>query len=256
MDRQEPIFAQRAGAGGPLLVLLHGQGANGDVWAGMHDGIARDWPGACLIPDLRGHGRSPWRPPYAYGTYAADVAGLIGADEDVFLVGHSMGGAIALMLATPWFGLKVRGVFAFGIKVDWSAEELARRRQFAAAPVRWFETRREAVERYLKISGQFGVVDPGAPAAQSGIAEENGRFRLAADPRIAGGGDPPDIRLVRAAATAPVRLAAGETDAMVPLADARALDPAAQAIPGAGHNAHVERPQAVWELIRRSLKDQ
>lgn len=255
MDRQETIFARRFGAGGPLLVLLHGQGANGDVWAGLRDMAARDWPGACLIPDLRGHGRSPWREPYAYATYAADVAELIGPDQEAFLVGHSMGGAISLMLATPWFGLKVRGVFAFGIKVNWSAEELARRRQFAAAPMRWFETRGEAIERYLKVSGQFGIVDPASPAAQSGIAEENGRFRLAADPRAGGRSDPPDIRQVRAAVTAPVRLAVGEKDAMVPLADAPALDPAAAVIPGAGHNAHVECPQAVWDLVVRDLKD-
>jgi pimeloyl-ACP methyl ester carboxylesterase len=254
MDRQETIFAQRFGADGPLLVLLHGQGANGDVWAGMRETVARDWRGACVIPDLRGHGRSPWRAPYAYGTYAADVAGLIGPDEEVFLVGHSLGGAVALMLATPWFGLKVRGVFAFGIKVNWSADELARRRQFAAAPLRWFATRAEAIERYLKVSGQFGFVDPALPAAQSGIAEENGKFRLATDPRIAGGADPPDIRQIRAAATAPVQLAVGEKDAMVPLTDARALDADAAVIPEAGHNAHVERPQAVWELFLRGVK--
>jgi pimeloyl-ACP methyl ester carboxylesterase len=254
MDRQGTIFAPRVGAGGPLLVLIHGQGANGDVWAGMREMVARDWPGACVIPDLRGHGRSPWQAPYAYGTYAADVAGLIGADDEIYFIGHSLGGAVALMLATPWFGLKIRSVFAFGVKVNWSAEEMARRRQFAAAPVRWFESRAEAVERYLKVSGQFGLVDPTSPAAQSGIAEENGKFRLAADPRIAGGADPPDIRPIRAAATAPVRLAVGEKDTMVPLADACALDADAAVIPGAGHNAHVECPQAVWDLFLRGVK--
>jgi pimeloyl-ACP methyl ester carboxylesterase len=256
MDRQETIFARRAGAGGPLLVLLHGQNANGDVWTPIRDMAARDWPGACLVPDLRGHGRSPWQPPYAYGTYAADVAGLIGPDEEVFLVGHSLGGAVALILATPWFGLKVRGVFAFGIKVNWSADELERRRKFAVTPVRWFETRNEAIERYLKVSGQFGLTDPASPAAQSGIVEEDGRFRLAADPRIAGGGDPPDIRAIRAAVTAPVCLAVGEKDAMVPLSDARALDPNAAVVADAGHNAHVERPQTVWDLIRKHLMDE
>jgi pimeloyl-ACP methyl ester carboxylesterase len=251
MDRAGTIYCERFGAGTPLLVLLHGQGANGDVWRGMRRFIERDWRGACLMPDLRGHGRSFHQAPYAYGTYAADVAALIGADEEAFLVGHSLGGAVALTLATGWFGVRVRGVMAFGVKTNWSAEELARRRQFASAPLRWFDRREDAIERYLKVSGQFGLIDPASPAASSGIAQENGRFRLAADPRISGIDDPPDIRAVFRAAKSqvPVTLAVGEKDAMVPLADARSLDPAAEAIVGAGHNAHIEQPERVWNVI-------
>jgi pimeloyl-ACP methyl ester carboxylesterase len=248
MNRQE-IYAERFGAGAPLLVLLHGQGANGEVWNGMRPLIERDWRGACLIPDLRGHGRSFHGAPYAYGTYAADVAAAIGPDVETFLVGHSLGGAVAMMLASGWFGVRVRGVVAFGVKVNWSAEELARRRQFAGAPVRWFDRREEAIERYLKVSGQFGLVDPASPGAASGIAQENGKFRLAADPRVGGLDDPPDIRPIFAAAKAPVTLAVGERDAMVPLPDARDLDPGAAIIAGAGHNAHVERPELVWEVV-------
>lgn len=253
MDHNATIFFQKIGAGSPLLVLLHGQGANGDVWHRLGAFIEREWRGTCLIPDLRGHGRSFHQGPYAYGTYAADVAALIGTEE-AFLVGHSLGGAVALMLATGWFGVKASGVLAFGVKVNWSAEELARRRQFAAAPVRWFEAREQAIERYLKASGQFGLVDPASPAAASGVAQENAKYRLAADPRIAGADDPPDIRPVYAAAKAPVTLAVGENDPMVPLADARGLDPRAETIAGAGHNAHVERPEAVWDLITRITK--
>lgn len=253
MDQERTIFFECTGSGAPLLVLLHGQAANGDVWNGIRPLIARDWPGKCLIPDLRGHGRSFHRGPYAYGTYAADVAALIG-DEPAFLVGHSLGGAVALMLATGWFGIKVRGALAFGIKLHWSAEELARRRQFAAAPPRWFDTRDGAVELYLKVSGQFGLVDPGGSAARSGIAQENGRFRLAADPRINGFDDPPDIRPIFAAAKAPIMVAVGEKDMMVPLADARLLDPQAASIPGVGHNAHIEAPARVWDLVMELAK--
>jgi pimeloyl-ACP methyl ester carboxylesterase len=252
MDRQETIYIEKFGIGSPLLVLLHGQGANGDVWHRMRALIERDWRGACLVPDLRGHGRSFHCAPYAYGTYAADIASLIGPDKDVFLVGHSLGGAVAMMLATGWFGVRARGIVAFGVKVNWSTEELARRKQFASAPLRWFDRREDAVERYLKASGQFGLVDPAAPAAVSGIAQENGKFRLAADPRIAGTEDPPDIRPILAAARAkvPVRLGVGAKDAMVPVADARGLDAEAAIFAEAGHNAHVERPDLVWNVIR------
>ena len=50
--------------------------------------------------------------------------------------------------------------------------------------MRWFETRAEAVERYLKVSGLAGLVDPGEPVASSGVVERDGRFRLASDPKI------------------------------------------------------------------------
>lgn len=253
MDRVQPIFFETTGSGTPFLVLLHGQAANGDVWNAMRPLINRDWPGTCLIPDLRGHGRSFHRGPYAYGTYAADIAALIG-NEQAFLVGHSLGGAVALMLATGWFGVKVRGALVFGVKLNWSSEELARRRQFAATPPRWFDTRDRAVELYLKVSGQFGLVDPGSSAAASGISQENDRYRLAADPRINGLDDPPDIRPIFAAAKAPVMVAVGERDVMVPLADARSLDPHAESIPGVGHNAHIEAPARVWNLVMELSK--
>src|SRR6185437_3828416 len=128
--------------------------------------------GTGCVPSLRATGAarasfpicavtaSPHRAPYSYGTYAADIASLIRPGQEIFLIGHSLGGAVSLMLATGWFGVRVRGVFAFGTKVNWSDEDLARRRQFAAAPMRWFDRRADAVERYLKISGQFGIVDP------------------------------------------------------------------------------------------------
>jgi len=248
----ERIYVEEFGVGAPLLVLLHGQGANGDVWNGLRPFIGRNWPGRCLVPDLRGHGRSPHRPPYAYGTYAADIAELIDAEEAV-LVGHSLGGAVAMTLAGGMFGATVRRVVAFGVKVNWTADELARRGQLARQPVRWFDRREDAIERYLKVSGQSGLVDPGAPAASSGVAEENGRFRLAADPRIAGGGAVPDIVAIRRAARAPVTLAVGGHDPMVPLADAYALDPGTSVLGEAGHNAHIERPDLIWDLIITAL---
>jgi pimeloyl-ACP methyl ester carboxylesterase len=252
MARGDVLHCEKFGNGAPLLVLVHGQNGNGDVWNGMRPFIERDWRGSVLIPDLRGHGRSFHRAPYSYGTYAADVATLIGHEDEAFLIGHSLGGAVAMMLATGWFGVRIKGVFAFGTKVNWSAEELARRRQFAGAPLRRFDTRGEATERYLKVSGQFGLIDPASPAASSGIAEENAKFRLAADPRISGLDDPPDIRPIHAAAQAPVALAVGEKDAMVPLADVRGLDPAASIMPGVGHNAHVEQPEQVWNVIQHT----
>jgi pimeloyl-ACP methyl ester carboxylesterase len=256
MARTEPtgteLYWDEFGQGSPVLVLIHGQGANGDVWDGLRPLVARGWPGRCVIPDLRGHGRSRHRAPYGYGTYAADIADLLGPDQDAVLVGHSLGGAVSLTLASGWFGVTVRRVVAFGVKVIWTEEERARRAQLATAPVRWFETRAEAIERYLKVSGQFGLVDPASPAAASGVREAAGRFRLAADPRISGG-TMPEIAAIHAAAAAPVTLAVSANDRMMTVAETRGLDPNAVVLEGVGHNAHIERPDLIWGLIEGAL---
>ena len=54
---------------------------------------------------------------------------------------------------------------------------------------------------------------------------------------------------VAAAANAPLVLARGERDPMVSLEELRGHARQAHDIPGTGHNAHVEDPRAVLELI-------
>ena len=51
-----------------------------------------------------------------------------------------------------------------------------------------------------------------------------------------------------------VLLARGESDAMVSLADLRALQKDAVQLGGLGHNAQVEDPAAVLELVERMRK--
>jgi lipase len=51
-----------------------------------------------LAPDLRGHGRSPWEPPWDAGTHLADVLETLGVRRAVWL-GHSFGGRLAAEVA-------------------------------------------------------------------------------------------------------------------------------------------------------------
>ena len=242
------------GSGGPVLVMLHGIGGNAAVWSRMLPVVERRWPGRWIAADLRGHGRSAHAPPYGYGVFAADVAAAIGKpDGELVLLGHSMGGVVAMALATGWFGVSVRHVFAFGVKIGWTADEVAQMTGLTARPARVFASRAEAVERYLRVSGLAGLVEPDAPEALAGIVEAEGGFRLAADQGIYAAVGPAVGDLYRAAA-APVRLAAGEADPMVSLAGMQALDPQAALLPGLGHNCHVEAPERVWELFERTLE--
>ncbi len=94
------FFAQvgKQTAGRPSLVLLHGAGGNHLVWPGE---LLRLPDTAVYALDLPGHGRSTG-PGYdtvtGYTNILADFLAACQLDE-VVLVGHSMGGAIAQMLA-------------------------------------------------------------------------------------------------------------------------------------------------------------
>jgi pimeloyl-ACP methyl ester carboxylesterase len=248
------LWVRRRGSGDRVLVLLHGMGANGAVWSRLLPILDSRWSGRVLVPDLRGHGRSVHRGPYAIDTHAADIAALIAGEEarSVVLVGHSFGGAVAALAASDRFGLKAQHVIAIGVKIRWSDDEVARAQELARRPARSFSTREEAIERYLKVSGLSGLADPASEAAAEGIAGGPGAWRVAMDPGAFAAVGLSVPAILRSCA-APLRLAAGENDPMVRLDDMRAIDPAAVTFSGRGHNVHWEAPEVVWEFVERII---
>lgn len=249
-----PGHLRRLGGGnGPgLLLLLHGLGATADVWTPMAAELAAHWPGGWVALDLPGHGGSDPLPRYSFGALAASVAAEVVTDEPVVVVGHSLGGAVGLALASGWFGLHVTGVVGVGIKVAWSDEELAKAHALGSRPVTWFDTREEAAARHLLVAGLTGLVDPDDEAVTAAVQESGGRWRLRLDPPAFGVGAP-DLPGLLAAARAPVVLARGETDPMVSTEQLERLVPDAFVLAGCGHNAHVERPALVAGLMARMV---
>jgi len=230
-------------------------GANASVWERLLSIVERSWSGRWLAPDLRGHGRSLREGPYGIGAHAADVAALIEAEAPgpVTLVGHSFGGAVAALVATGWFGPRVSGVAAFGVKIEWTEPEIEKARSLAERPAPAFATREEATERYLRISGLAGLADQSSATAAAGVIAVDGRFQVAMDPRAYGAVGPSIAGLLRLAAV-PLRLAAGERDPMVTLEQMQRIDPAAQLFAGVGHNAHWEAPDGVWQFIAGGMR--
>lgn len=91
-------------AGGEPLLLLPALGETADDWALVRDALARDRRVYAL--DLRGHGRGERPGAYSLELMRDDVLGFLDAVglDRVDLVGHSMGGVVALLVAqhSPW----------------------------------------------------------------------------------------------------------------------------------------------------------
>jgi pimeloyl-ACP methyl ester carboxylesterase len=241
------LFTETFGAGSPTLVLLHGVGATGAAFTPLREKLGK-WPGKIVVPDMRGHGRSPHEKHYGMGHHAADIADLFGRGEAIHVVGHSMGGAVALTLANGLYGVNVVKLSAFGVKEDWTADELAKGAAFGESPVRWFETRDAAAERFLKVSGLFGHIELSSPLADTGIVADGGRWRLAADNRTVTAAGATCGQMA-APVRVPYQLFCGGRDPMVSVAQLKPIDPNAFSIGECGHNPHIEAPEEVAKVI-------
>ena len=87
--------------GKPTMVLLHGMGRenSGATWDPVLPLLGDAW--RLVVPDLRGHGASPWPGTYTLAEFGDDVAELLDRLEarDATVVGHSLGALVALVLA-------------------------------------------------------------------------------------------------------------------------------------------------------------
>lgn len=95
----QETFYYAAGDGEPV-VLIHGMLANAECWEFTHNDLSRSH--TVITPDLPGHGRSQaGLHPYGLEFYARWLHALVGilGIERFALVGHSMGGGIALHYA-------------------------------------------------------------------------------------------------------------------------------------------------------------
>jgi pimeloyl-ACP methyl ester carboxylesterase len=92
------------GTSGPRIAFLHGLFGQGRNWSQIAKALSG--PGGdqaqCLLVDLPDHGHSPWSDHFSLQAYAATVAATLRATapgERWTLVGHSLGGKVAMILA-------------------------------------------------------------------------------------------------------------------------------------------------------------
>lgn len=93
----------RVGGKGPAVVLLHGFGDTGDMWAPLAADLARDH--TVVVPDLRGMGLSS-HPQNGYDkkTQAADIRAVLASlgIEHAVVVGHDIGTMVAYAYAARY----------------------------------------------------------------------------------------------------------------------------------------------------------
>lgn len=92
-----PLHTTSYGDHGSRIVFCHGLFGQGRNWTQHAKALAADH--RVLLVDMPDHGRSPWSERFDYLAAADQVAELLSADDPVALVGHSMGGKTAMVLA-------------------------------------------------------------------------------------------------------------------------------------------------------------
>jgi pimeloyl-ACP methyl ester carboxylesterase len=246
----DATWHESGGQGHRTILLLHGLGATAAVWIGVQQALEQRRVGRWIAPDLSGHGQSQWQPDYSVGQLAVELARLVSDSSELFIIGHSLGAYVGLALASGWFGVRVQGVLGVGPKINWPEADLQMTRELANRPVRLHATQDDAWARYRRISGLTPEIAADARWLSRGVVKVNEGWQLSQDPRtftVAGA----PFSTLASSANARVALARGEHDPMVSTEELRAHSKYVEEVKGAGHNAHVEKPESIVALLEQ-----
>ncbi len=223
--------------------LLHGLGATGAVWHPVAQRLQARGDDV-FLPDLAGHGRAAPLEHYTVAGLADALRASAIPMMDTVLVGHSLGGYVALALADARGGAAPLGVLMLGTKLAFSDEERARGRDLAGRPARAFATHAEALERYRKVAGLDRSISSDVAVLDRGVLLSDAGWQLSMDPGVNAIVVTPMAELLEHV-RCPVAAACGAEDPMVTVEALRALVPTAQGFPALGHNAQVEDPDRI-----------
>jgi|TARA_B110000444_G_scaffold89914_1_gene84977 pimeloyl-ACP methyl ester carboxylesterase len=231
----------------PTLVLLHGMGANAQIWEPLM--AASDWPGRVIAPDFRGHGAAEWRNRYTLGSLASDVIDLLDHNESYIVLGHSMGGGVGLALGSGFFGNPPLGLAVLGLKILWSEEDLNRIPKMASKPPKIFQTRTEAIDWFLKLSGLIGIIEPTSSLIDRGIRQIEEGWMVSQDPSSFLAAPRHFLESLGSITKMgiPMTMALGSADPVATVEDHKLLPIEPPVVfEGLGHNPMVEDPHLVW----------
>ena len=252
--RELNVLLAGGGPGAPL-VFLHGLGGSQSTWQVVLGELVDGHRIAAI--DLPGHGASDRRQEadYSIAGLAADIAEVIARLklEHPILIGHSLGGAVAMQIAISKPSL-ISGLVLIdsaGLGLEISAELL---RLMAAVP--GADTARGLLQLFYE--DQKLVVDRGVhEMAQTQLAEGAWAAQQAvANAAFGSGSQSPATQGELGAIPVPVQLIWGELDRVIPsdhaLAAIKVIPDASLAVMvGVGHVPQVEAAERTATLIRR-----
>ncbi len=231
------LAVETRGAGPPHFVCLHGLADTAEVWSGLAGPLSAR--GQVVLVDQRAHGVSDTPAgPYRREDLAADVCALLDAlgIARAVLVGHSMGGVVALTAALE-YPERVAALVLIG-----TASQCSRK------VADWYER----IARAAESDGIAGLDRAifGAKSQRRIVGDAQGLAHvtrclasLCDDPLT------PKLGALRC----PVLLLVGDGDPMGPRASVilqRELPVASlRLVPGCGHWVHVEDPKAVLAAL-------
>lgn len=247
-------------SGGMPVVLLHGFPFNRHIWDPQQEPLAQAGY-RVILPDLRGHGRSPSTPePATMDAMAADVFRLLDRMQaaHVALVGHSMGGYVALAMVAKQPD-RFAGLVLTNTRAEADDEDGRAARDATVADVR---------ERGVDVLADRMLEKLVSAATRNAQPELVARLDAmirqtppeGAVNALLGMRDRPDRRDLLARIRMPTLVVAGADDPITPPDDARRM---ADAIPDArlevvsdtAHMTMVEAPDRFTEILRGFLDD-
>jgi esterase len=268
MRRRRPVFAEvsvtvelafsETGSGKPLVILpgLFGSKRN---WASLARLLGERH--RVITADLRNHGESPWAESHDYPAMAADVARLVeqtvGGPASV--LGHSMGGKAAMMLALTRPGLVERLVVVDIAPVASSGTPSAYVRAMRALPLDRFTRRSEVADALAAAIPDRGVrnfLSLNAAVGERGLSWTLNLEALERDFEAILGF--PEIAPGKSFGGPTLFLGGGRSDYLKPehRAEIDRLFPAVtiETIPAAGHWVHADAPEAFVAAVNRFLE--
>lgn len=243
---------------GPPLLLLHGLFGSGRNFDRIGKALGRRF--RVLAPDLRNHGQAPRASSMAYPAMAADVARLIRreAPDGARVLGHSMGGKAAMVLALAEPGLVRRLIVADMAPASYRSGFLPFVRAMRAIDLAAVKRRGQAdavLKEAVPDSGIRAFLLQSLDVGEAGASWRLNLPVLEADMElISGFPEPPEGRTYDGPT---LFLSGSRSDYVRPEHEAgiRALFPAAEidSLADAGHFLHAEKPDAFVERVGRFL---
>lgn len=242
------------GRGEPIL-FVHGFPLSGEMWNPAVERLSNRW--TCIVPDLRGHGRSGVSDEASMAAYADDLAGLldaIGEKRRVALVGLSMGGYIAFEFFRRHHS-RLRLLVLADTRATADTPEAAAKRETTAA---------EVLKDGSKVVADAMIGNLFAPTAHADLKAQWHAIMNRTPPRGVAAAlhalaARPESTPTLAKIDLPTLIVVGEQDAITPPDASRDMHAkiagsTLEIIPNAGHMAPVEQPQAFASAMQRFLE--